>query len=320
MKYAFIALIACYLLVYGCGPDNSKKTEAKKEQAVHSRVEKPVPPAQATPPPETAKQPVAAAVNETPKPAQQGATTAPPPQPMAEEQKTGEATQVRQAPCPMMVHQQGAVELTQPDEENIVVMPCGCMFIKHPMPANVPCLKDAPCVKQQAPPCPMMDEKQPATEEGLIMMPCGRVFVRQPMPVDGPDLDRPMQMEPPCQAEAQPQAMEEPPEDLAGAVQRMAEATNDMMLVTKQLVVATQEMLKATKGAASEGGANTNRTNLGAEQTGQSPQQAAVPDIKKQTSGKEQEAVSAMKEAVIATQKAIDAMSQTVPKTLDQRQ
>ncbi len=46
MKYAFLALIACYLLVYGCGPDNSKKTEAKKEQAVHNTVEKSAQPAQ----------------------------------------------------------------------------------------------------------------------------------------------------------------------------------------------------------------------------------------------------------------------------------
>ncbi|GEM_PF-1788891 len=272
MKYAFIALIACYLLVYGCGPDNSKKTEVKKEQAVHSTVEKPTQPTQATQPQETAKQPVAAAVDATPQPIQQG-----------------------------------AIELTQPDEENIVVMPCGCMFIKHPMPANAPYVKNAPCVQQQAPPCPMMGEKQPATDEELIMMPCGRVFVKQPMPVDGLDLERPLQME-------------EPEEDLAGAVQRMAEATNDMVLVTKQLVVATQEMLKATKGAASEG-ANTNReNNRQTEQTNQSPWQAAIAAAKNQSADKEQEAVNAMKDAVIATQKAIDAMNQTVPKTVDQRQ
>ena len=110
MKYAFIALIACYLLVYGCGPDNAKKTETKKEQAVHSTVEKPQQPTQAAKPPETGEQPVAAAVEGTQLPAQQVAP-APPSQPITEAQQTGEATQGRQPPCPMMVQQQGAVDL-----------------------------------------------------------------------------------------------------------------------------------------------------------------------------------------------------------------
>jgi hypothetical protein len=123
------------------------------------------------------------------------------------------------------------------------------------------------------------------------------------MRVDGPDLERPVEMQPPCQGQVELQVMEEPEEDLAGAVQKMAEATNDMMLVTKQLVVATQEMLKATKGGASE-----------------DAKQTAMADVKNQTADKEQEAVSAMKDAVIATQKAIDAMNQIVPKNLDQRQ
>lgn len=334
MKYAFLALIACYLLVYGCGPDNSKKTEAKKEQAVHNTVEKsaqPAQPMQAAQPPETGKQPVAAAVEKTPQPAQQEAAIAMPPsqaiadkasQPppvVATEPKIGEATLVHQTPCPMMIQQHGAVELTQPDEENIVVMPCGCMFIKHQISTNAPCLKNAPCARLHIPPCPMTGEKQPATEEDLIMMPCGRVFIRQPMPVDGADLEQPVQMESPCLVQGQTQDMEEPEEDLAGAVQRMAEATNDMLQVTKQLVVATQEMLKATKGAGSEN-VNANKQNLQTEQAGQSTRQAAVTGLKTQPADKEQDAMNAMKDAVIATQKAIDAMNQTVPKTLDQRQ
>jgi hypothetical protein len=43
MKYAFIALVACYLLVYGCGPDNSKKEESKPDKATHSTVVTPPP-------------------------------------------------------------------------------------------------------------------------------------------------------------------------------------------------------------------------------------------------------------------------------------
>lgn len=323
MKYAFIALIACYLLVYGCGPDTSKKTEAKKEQAVHSTVEKPTQPTAAGPPQETIKQPVAAAVSETPQATPQVATATPSAQPMlgaspqppvvTEEQKTSETGQVQQPPCPMMTQRQGAVELTQPDEENIVVMPCGCMFIKHTVPAN------SPCVKQLTPPCPMKEAKQPTTEDELIIMPCGRVMVRPPMPpTDGPGSEQPMQMEPPCQDQNQAQAAEESEADLTSAVQKMVEATNDMLLVTKQLVVATQEMTKMTRGATSEG-VNIQKETPPVEQPSQAAQQGAT-GTERQLSAKEQEMVNVMKDAVMASQKAIDAMNQSAPKTLNQQQ
>ncbi len=255
MKYAFIALITCYLLVvYGCGPDNSKKTEDKKGQAVHSSVEKPLQPeqpTQAVPAKETGKQPVAAAVDSR-QPVQ--LATVPPSQPVAEvsqqpqvveEQKADEvAIEQQQKPCKMMAARQGAVELTQPDEENIVVMPCGCMFEKHGVPTN------APCLKQQVPPCPMMGDKGPAAEEeDFIMMPCGRVFAMQPVPMDNPGLEPSRQTEASDQVAAQARIVEESEDDLATAVQKMAEATNDMVLVTKQLVVATQKAIDAMNQA-----------------------------------------------------------------------
>ncbi len=310
MKYAFIALIACYLLVYGCGPDNSKKAEDQKGQAGQITVEKPLqPPLPATESKETVKQPVAAAV-ETLQPAQQIATV-PPSQsatganqqeaPAAEKQKTVEqATQELQSPSIMAEQQQGAVELTQPDEENIVITPCGRMFIKHRVPAN------APCLKQQVPPCPMVDEKQPAITEELVMMPCGRVVVRQSIPDDDPDLEMMQQTETPGQVDVRPQIIEESEEDLSTAVEKMVEATNDMVLVTKQLVTATQEMLRATKGTITEA-AKTNREN---------PPAAAVGS-QKQTAVGEREVINAMQGAVIATQKAIEVMNQAAPKALD---
>ena len=337
MKYAFIALIACYLLVYGCGPDTSKKTEAKKEQAVHSTMEKPAQPMPAVEAQEPVKQPVTAAVVETPQPATQdaaaAAAAATPSQPMTEEvkqkaqatteeakpqapavaekQKTGEAKDV-QTPCPMMTQQEGSTETAQPDEENIVLMPCGCYFIKHPVPANAPCLK-------QLPPCPMMGAKEPTAGEELVMLPCGRIVVMPPMPMgdNNPGLEKPTQMAPPCPA--QPQTGEVSQEDLTSAVQRMVGATNDMLVVTKQLVVATQEMLKATKGAAVEG-ENTNKAALQAEQPSQTVQQPAADTTTAQPSTVEQEVVNTVKEAVMATQKAIDAVNQTVPKALEKQQ
>ena len=324
MKYAFIALIACYLLVYGCGPDNSKKVEDKKGQTVHSSVEKPLQPAPAAQPQETGKQPVAA-VSATPQPAQQTAPE-PPPQAasaandqqapvVAEQQKTGEAAEVLpQTPCKMMPHQRGAVELTQPDEENIVVMPCGCMFVNHQALENAPCLKGS-----IPPPCPMMGEKQPAAEDELIMMPCGRVFMRQSMPpADDPCLGQ-QQTETPGQTEAQTQIAVESAQDLASVVQKLVEATNDMLQVTQQLVVATEEMLKATQEKAG-GVATPNSDKLQTQQEVRSARQEVAADTGKPASAGEQEVVNAMKDAVIATQRALEIMNQAAPKAVEPRQ
>jgi hypothetical protein len=307
MKYAFIALIACYLLVYGCGPDNSKKTEVKKEQTIHSTTKAPPQPSPTTPPQHSGSQPVAAAVA-SPQPAQPQAEVSQQPPVAAAEQKSGEvAEKQQQHPCNMMGQQQGAVELTQPDEENIVVMPCGCMFVKRQAQNT------APCLKQHLPPCPMMGDNQQGDDEDLVMMPCGRVFVRPPLPDEDAGLDQSQQTETPDQGAVQSQ------EDLTGAVQRMVETTNDMVLVTKELVLATQEMLKATKAAtAANQLANTSISsaeNPQSEQAEPITRQVAVAGVKKQPAVREEEVTNAMRDAVIATQKALEAMNQVAPKT-----
>lgn len=156
------------------------------------------------------------------------------------------------------------------------------------------------------------------------MLPCGRVLlVRPPMPMggeNGPGFDQPaQQMAPPCQGQGQDQAQGQPDEDLSSAVQRMVGATNDMLVVTKQLVEATQEMLKATKGATIEGG-NTNKETLQPEQPSQTVQPPATDTTTKQPSAKDQEVMNTVKDAVIATQKAIDAVNQSAPQTLDKQQ
>ncbi|MFH0782814.1 MAG: hypothetical protein V2B20_12825 [Pseudomonadota bacterium] len=331
MKYAFIALIACYLLVYGCGPDNTKKTENKKEQAVHSTVEKPsqpTPPVQVAQPPET-KTPPAAPVVDTPQPVQQIAPPPPvqeankispqPPQQMSEvgpqppvvieEQKSGEvAEEQKQQPCNIMRETPGAVELIQPDEQNIVILPCGRMFVKHPIPAN------APCLNGQIPPCQVMDTEELDANEAFIMMPCGHVFVRQPMPEDEANLQQPQQMDTPCLADPQPQDVQEPEEDLSAAVQRMVEATNDMVLVTQQLVVATQEMLKATQGTVNAG---TNiKENLQTENSVQAPGQTAEAPPQNQAEVEAQQSPNATGDATNAPPKTNESINQPGPKVL----
>ena len=322
MKYAFIVLIALYLLVYGCGPDNSKKAEEKKVQTTQSTLGKPVPPPQLTQKPQqqvTGKQPVATMV-ETPQPTQQIAT--PPPSQSAteigqqppvivEEQKTNtEAQERQQPPCKMIVHQPSAIELTQPDEENLVVMPCGCIFFKNRGQAN------APCFKLKDSPCPLMSDKQAAAESDIVMMPCGRAYVHHHIPDE--DSEFPQQPTPPCHRERQPQVVEDSQKDLATAMQKMVETTNNMVLATKQLVFATQEILRVTKGATNET-AVVNQESLQANPAAQPARQVLAADVKKQVTG-EQEVVDAMKEAVIAAQKAVEAMNQAVFKALEPKQ
>jgi len=321
MKYAFIALIACYLLVYGCGPDNSKKTEDKKDQAVHSTVEKPRQPEQQPTPTITSEeaakqQPALAAVGTPPQAAEAGCPT--PCKKPAETVQQLPAVEKGAAPVngqkegqqesTSVAAQQGPVELTQPDNENIVIMPCGSVFVKHRLPANTPCLTN------RVPPCPMMDDEDgPVAEGNVVMMPCGRMFLRQPLPDEDLDVDQQRQMLPPDQGPVDPaDAPEDSVENLTSAVERMVETTNDMVLVTKELVVATREMLKATQKAANKEAAPA-KEGLGTEPSAQATQPMVGNTAMKPAPRSEQEAINAMQQAVIATQKALEAMNQAPP-------
>jgi hypothetical protein len=78
-------------------------------------------------------------------------------------------------------------------------------------------------------------------------------------------------------------------------------------------------MLKATKGAANKV-ADASAENLQNDQPVQTTRQEAVAGVKKQPATREEEVTNAMKDAVIATQKALEAMNQATPKTLQPNQ
>jgi hypothetical protein len=312
MKYAFLVLIVLYLLVYGCGPDTSKKAEDKKGQTTQSSIEKTTKPTQLK---AVDKHPVAV-VDKTPQATQQApapatnqaaAETKQAPA-AAKEQKTDAVVQeLQQPPCKALTQQQGAIEFTQPDDENIVVMPCGCIFNKKRVPEN------APCLKGPISPCPMMGDSQPESEDYLVVLPCGHAFLRQPMAADDSAAGTPQQPQRPCQMEAQPQVVDESEQNLAGAIEKMVETTNDMVLVTQQLVIATQAMLRATKSVTYEA------TNLPGEQATAATRETVVTAAKKPTIA-EEDVANALKEAVIATQKAIDVINQATSKALEPKQ
>lgn len=105
MKYAFIVLIAIYLVTYGCSPDKSEKTPSSHEPTATAALENPP---------------------------QSEMTAAP-------------ADQHEQAPPTAEQQHQAAAAEPAPDaqaaESEQVVMPCGRTMAKGDVPDNAPCLE-----------------------------------------------------------------------------------------------------------------------------------------------------------------------------------
>lgn len=294
MKYAFIVLVACYLLVWGCGPDNSKKADEPKNQVTQSKVEPAAAPAPTTPAPAvTPEKPAVAAIEkgkEQPAAPAKAAPTTSQPTPMEQ------ATEPTKAPMPSdMAAKHPPVPAPQAEEEQLVTLPCGHVIPREQLPA------DAPCLQPEMMPCPMLHGRQLPPPEEMVVLPCGRPCFRHPaLPPGHPDIDpRDFRRQP----EPLTDADEEPSQDLPSAMQRMVEATNDMVVVTRQLVVATQEMVRATQEAADQV---------------QQPQ-ALPPVVDQVEEPPKDEATAAMREAVQATQKALEALNQVLPKVLEPR-
>ncbi len=289
MKYAFIVLVACYLLVWGCGPDNSKKADEQKSQVTQSKVEK-----TPAPKPLAEKPAVAAAtkVQEQPAPSAEPVATPPVTVPTTQDQPA----EMGKAPVPCdMAAKHPPQTVPETEEEQLVVLPCGKVVSKDQFPT------DAPCLQAKMMPCPMMHGRPHPPVDEMVGMPCGRPCFRHPaLPSDHPDLDGPGRRYHP---EPLTDDDDEPSQDLAGAMQRMVETTNDMVVVTRQLVVATQEMVRATQEAAYQA---------------QQPQVAAP--VKEKPVPTKGDPTAAMHEAVLATQKALEALNQVLPKVLEPRQ
>ena len=323
MKYAFIVLVACYLLVYGCGPDSTEKAEEKKSQVTTSAVQQPAAPAeqkQAAAPAEQKKpaqmakqkqaaQPAVAPLAADKAPAEAGtkqeAAAAPAEQPRAakkavEAPSTAAVTEQPAAPGAETAPPPAEAAAQTPEEgqpaeaaSDLVTLPCGMVVPRSHIPA------DAPCFQPQLHPCPHMGAQHPPLPEDVVVMPCGRAFVRHPGMAEGlAELD-PGQPEPLAEFDTASD------DDLADSMEKMVEATNDMVMVTKQLVVATQKMVKATEEAA---------RRLEHESA------AAVLPAEPPATAREENANTAMHEAILATQKALEALNQVLPKALEQRQ
>ncbi len=113
MKYAFIVLIAIYLVIYGCSPDNSEKATDSHKKTAPTTVE-------------TSHQSEMVAVPE-------------------QQEKPAAPTLEVEHPAAEVVQEPQAVTEPQPptemDESQQIVMPCGRMMDKEDIPANAPCLQ-----------------------------------------------------------------------------------------------------------------------------------------------------------------------------------
>lgn len=126
MKYAFIVMIALYLIIYGCSPDNTEKAKESHEQTVQPTV-------QPAPNDETG---AGAIAHVQKKPA--AVVQAPAAQP--------ESANIE---APAVIMQQPVVIEQKPApvvKEEQVVLPCGRTMTQADMAANTP-----PCIKMHTP-------------------------------------------------------------------------------------------------------------------------------------------------------------------------
>ena len=118
MKYAFIALITLYLIIYGCSPDSPEKATESHEQTTPAAVEH-APQSEMVAVPDQPQETVA------PAPAEQHAVA--PAEPAAGVQATQQPAEVVE-----QVPGEPAIEAEQ------VVMPCGKMMALTDIPENAP--------------------------------------------------------------------------------------------------------------------------------------------------------------------------------------
>lgn len=210
MRYAFIVMIVIYLITYGCSSDKSK-TETKPPKKVEKITVEQAQPAAPAP-----VQEQSALLAEAKAPAQAAPAVEQPGDQQQPENASAAAEPQPSPGQPMAANAQQPImenpETLLADPEHLFVMPCGRVFVREEVPADLPCMgmpqQDGPLMQEE----PAMPQMGP--EQG--------------QPQAGPDARR---------------------EELEAAMQKMVQATNDMVLVTRQMVAATEEMLKAAEAA-----------------------------------------------------------------------
>lgn len=220
MKYAFIALIAIYLVIYGCSPDDSDKATDSHEQKVLTAVEnsqksvETVAPVIEHEPANATKQPEEIVADDTSK-----QTPA-----IVEEKRSAEVADQTDPILNFKVVEQAPAVVEEGNSAEVADQTDPILNFK---------------VVEQAPGEQIVEPEQ-------AVMPCGRIMARSDIPENAPCLD----MQPRGTQNAATTAGNE--QELTDALQKMLDTTNDMVLATRQLVIATQELLDANKKAEKE--------------------------------------------------------------------
>jgi len=209
MKYAFIVLIALYLVIYGCSPDESEK--ATDSHTAPATLEKPQE-AEMVAAPAEVHDSAAPALDEHQFPAK----------------KLEQAVVVEELAVETEVTEQPAeVAAVEPDEAAQPV-------VEKQQEALV--VEQEVIVETQ----PASKEEQPAegVDSEMVVMPCGRTMAKSDIPENAPCLK-------PQQEAKQEAAATEP--DLEAAILKLAETTNAMIQATNQLIEATNRAIYAVE-------------------------------------------------------------------------
>lgn len=209
MKYAFIVLIALYLVTYGCSSDDSEK--ATDSHTAPATLEKP----------------------------QEAEMVAAP----AEVHDSAEpALDEHQFPAKNLEQAVVVEELTE--ETEVTEQPAEVAAVE-PDEAAQPVVEkqqEAPVVEQRVivETQPASQEEQPAevVDSEMVVMPCGRKMAKSDIPENAPCLK-------PQQEAKQEAAATEP--DLEAAILKLAETTNAMIQATNQLIEATNRAIYAVE-------------------------------------------------------------------------
>ncbi len=287
MKYALIAMIAVYLVTFGCSPEAPEE----HEKPVHSSAETAVPNENQTVIHEVQQVEVQTTAHTTEtKPAEPVVTPAAEAEVVAEIDVLPETTPEAQNQWEAIAQSATAtvLALMAEDSEEIAV--------KTPEAPVTVVLETAetklPCGKAQA------------TASHHKKAPCGKFLPKNEAAA------------PPC-LRHKPQAEESGAPELDAAMQKMVDATNDMIVVTRQLAKATQQMLSASKSVAIEV-IDTGKEILEAQKKTQPAEQTA--DANAPVEKALNDVVATVKDVVSATKEVIEATSEALSTAVDKEE
>ncbi|MFT5727692.1 MAG: hypothetical protein ACI8PB_001830 [Desulforhopalus sp.] len=280
MKYALIAMVAFYLVTFGCNPKTEEEGTTSHDKVEHTAVaEKPTAPGNLT-----VETLAAAQTTHQAAPSNQLNTT---------------AHKAPAAPADVQITTENVKSVTAPekaeknnDQWKIIAQSAATTVLalmnEEPKSEPAPVVKTPAATKDAV--------KSPKASETITILPCGKK-VSQDVAANYP----------PCANNKRPAPQtalptEEP--ELSEAMQKMVNATNDMVTVTRQLVMATQQMLAASKEVAVE-----------VIDTGKDALEDAKPAV--QNAVNEQEIIETVKEVVAATKEAFHATSEALSEALE---